>query len=663
MKENPEIYKKIKDMKTENRKRESVDNNIFNNNLISSVSAHNEISEKNKEDMDRDLIGNESTSLMNIFNLRSTKKIKYFDFFIYIFIMSTSTIEFILSYIYLNNNIKKFEYLTKSYKIMSNICYTKYFIIESILSGLDRPILSINLSETGFTQEKYLNKIKSELSNYRIEFTDLFNIFTSREIDYSQEYLDFISTTNISLKTLTNGIPKTEEQPFLSAISKLTNAVFYVSTISIEEKIDMNNKYFYELMFNLNNGYYTAIEKLTVILLNDFQKETKKYSLINIIIFSVIFIGSILNSFIFWKMMTKLDDDREKPLNLFLTIKKKIFEDLKSSSENFSNKLLNKFFGNEENEEESQKEYIANVKLNDINIAKFKALNEYKASNKKASSFLFYFVQLLALFFIFNIFILLKYINSLLYNRNVGRFTEVYNHTQFSHNYFVLRLDIIKQYLLNDSIPNFSKEGKYITYYIFFHCFMNMTHQFEETLISTSKTASFLKYEYKDIFKKYIYSDFKEFIEINNYNKDIILNNAKSLENGFKEISFELYEILKYISFQYFMNNTRNEDNYISDLVFDNSWPIIDTMLIGLVKPLYTKLIEAMNSYYYSFVENIKVLYISIYIIFVTLLSLFYWIIWKKYEDNFIDLIKKSFDLINLIPEEIKNLIVIKLNE
>ena len=180
-------------MKTENRKRESVDNNIFNNNLISSVSAHNEISEKNKEDMDRDLIGNESTSLMNIFNLRSTKKIKYFDFFIYIFIMSTSTIEFILSYIYLNNNIKKFEYLTKSYKIMSNICYTKYFIIESILSGLDNPILSINLSEIGFTKEKYLNKIKSELSNYRIEFTDLFNIFTSREIDYSQEYLDFIS--------------------------------------------------------------------------------------------------------------------------------------------------------------------------------------------------------------------------------------------------------------------------------------------------------------------------------------------------------------------------------------------------------------------------------------------------------------------------------------
>jgi len=662
LKENPEIYKKIKNIKTENRRRESNENNILNSNLIPSVSVSNEINE-NKEDMERDLIGNASTSLMNIFDARSTKNIKYFDFFIYVFIMSTSTLEFILSYIYLNNNIQKFHYLSKSYKIMSNICYTKYFIIESIIAKLDNPTFPINSSEIGFTKEEYINNIKSELVKYRIEFTDLFNIFSSRDIDYSQEYLNFISTTNISIKTLANGIPKIDEQPFLSAISKLTNAVFYVSTLSNIELLDMSNKYIYELMYNLNNGYYMAIEKLTIIFLNDFQIDTRKYSIINIIIFCIIFIGSIFNTFVFWKMMAKLDDDREKPINLFLTIKKKVFEDLKCSSENFSNKLLNKFFGNEENEEESQQEYIANVKLNDINIAKFKALNEYKASNKKASSFIFYFVQLLVLFFIFNIFILLKYINSLLYFRNVGRFTEVYNHTQFSHNYLVLRLDIIKQYLLDDSIPNFSIEGKEITYYIFFHCFLNMTYQFEETLISTSKTTSFLKREYKDIFKKYIYSDFKEFIEINNYNKDIILNNSKNLENGFKEISFEIYEILKYISFQYFMNSTRNEDNYISDLVYIKSWSNIDEMLTGLVKPFYTKLIEVMNSYYYSFVENIKVLYISFYIIFVTLLSLFYWILWKKYEDNFLDLIKKSFDLINLIPEEIKNLIVIKLNE
>ena len=43
--------------------------------------------------------------------------------------------------------------------------------------------------------------------------------------------------------------------------------------------------------------------------------------------------------------------------------------------------------------------------------------------------------------------------------------------------------------------------------------------------------------------------------------------------------------------------------------------------------------------------------------------SLYFWIVWKKYEDEFIDSIEKSFDLINLIPEEIKNILVAKLNE
>jgi len=69
--------------------------------------------------------------------------------------MTTSTIEFVLSYIYLNNNIKKFDYLSKSYKIMSNMCYTKYFVIESILAGLDNPILPINSSEIRFTKDEY----------------------------------------------------------------------------------------------------------------------------------------------------------------------------------------------------------------------------------------------------------------------------------------------------------------------------------------------------------------------------------------------------------------------------------------------------------------------------------------------------------------------------
>ena len=88
--------------------------------------------------------------------------------------------------------------------------------------------------------------------------------------------------------------------------------------------------------------------------------------------------------------MSRLDSDREKLINLFLTIKKKVFEDLKNSAENFSNKLLNKYFKLNENEEESRQNFTTNIKPKDINIAKFKALNEFKSSKKKFFYILFY---------------------------------------------------------------------------------------------------------------------------------------------------------------------------------------------------------------------------------------------------------------------------------
>jgi hypothetical protein len=54
---------------------------------------------------------------------------------------------------------------------------------------------------------------------------------------------------------------------------------------------------------------------------------------------------------------------------------------------------------------------------------------------------------------------------------------------------------------------------------------------------------------------------------------------------------------------------------------------------------------------------------IIIFALAIIVISMYYWILWKRYENDFIKSIKKSFELINLIPEEIKNIIVNKLNE
>ena len=60
---------------------------------------------------------------------------------------------------------------------------------------------------------------------------------------------------------------------------------------------------------------------------------------------------------------------------------------------------------------------------------------------------------------------------------------------------------------------------------------------------------------------------------------------------------------------------------------------------------------------------NALTIYLSFSIVIIVLITLYYCIIWKSYEERFHNVLKKSFDLINLIPKEIKSVIVSKLNE
>jgi hypothetical protein len=72
---------------------------------------------------------------------------------------------------------------------------------------------------------------------------------------------------------------------------------------------------------------------------------------------------------------------------------------------------------------------------------------------------------------------------------------------------------------------------------------------------------------------------------------------------------------------------------------------------------------DLITSYYSEYVSKSVNSNLFIFIILLIIISLYYWIAWKHYEEQLIDSIQKSFDLINLIPEEIKNIIINKLNE
>lgn len=107
----------------------------------------------------------------------------------------------------------------------------------------------------------------------------------------------------------------------------------------------MTNRNVYELMMNMLNDYLLNWRRLTFILVDDAMTYTNGDSTLTYILgFSVLM--SAMSLIMLKKYINQFVDDQEKPVDLFLTIKKQKFEELKYSSEAFLNKLLvkHKFF-------------------------------------------------------------------------------------------------------------------------------------------------------------------------------------------------------------------------------------------------------------------------------------------------------------------------------
>jgi hypothetical protein len=159
------------------------------------------------------------------------------------------------------------------------------------------------------------------------------------------------------------------------------------------------------------------------------------------------FLVSLISIIGFRYLFNKFIDDREKPVDLFLTIRKQKFEELKYSSEAFLNKLLNKFFGNEDTEEEDEdkmSDSLIKIKSDDIIIAKFKQKNDYKQSIRTSSEYILIFIKIFVFFFIFQAYMTFKYIFIAYGMSNMSHFTDVFNITQYSQTDLVKSIDVAK---------------------------------------------------------------------------------------------------------------------------------------------------------------------------------------------------------------------------
>jgi len=92
-------------------------------NFIFTIIKENGNEDKEKDEINKDIFGDSSINLSNIFNENSINKIKLVYFIIYIVVILITVVEFVFNYRYINSNKGEFSFLDNSYKMLNKIIY------------------------------------------------------------------------------------------------------------------------------------------------------------------------------------------------------------------------------------------------------------------------------------------------------------------------------------------------------------------------------------------------------------------------------------------------------------------------------------------------------------------------------------------------------------
>ena len=227
--------------------------------------------------------------------------------------------DYLASYLHIQNINDYRYYMDNGYKLLHNLLYTKYFLTEAMSSNLINNYL-------GFDKDTYIQRMNSELSTYRSEYVDLYNSYSSATVSFNDDYKrvtnSYIYKRSISISTKE---PTNAWHPFSTEMNQISTAVYFVSTSTNYTKT-MNMKeerYAYELMANLLNGYYSKWGEVTDILVQNVKEHCSKTSgssTIHILIFVLSIVVSVLFLILFFKVLIIFIEDRERSINLFLTI-------------------------------------------------------------------------------------------------------------------------------------------------------------------------------------------------------------------------------------------------------------------------------------------------------------------------------------------------------
>ena len=635
-KQTPNEMKTSDDNNTEDNQKKNSSNNITKKNLNNSIIKSVNIDESKEE-----LVNDANTFIDKYISNKSVKHISYLSYYMFLSYMILVIFEFILTFSFINkiNNTAKFEY--RSYDILNSIVYTKYFINECVLANT----LNYNFNNT--TTEDYILDHMNELSNYRQKIINTYNFFTN---ETTKKFKEILNSKVLFIRIFNNDEENNETLSLDLSMSRLATNIFYVSTITDNyNKINMRDRNTFELMENLLNDYLIIWHEIANTIcyeIYDYNKLPKKC----VIIFISSFFLLILNFFLIYKFLKKFIEDKEKPIELFFTVKKKIFEQLKIISENLANKLLNKNVGNElaENDNKSN-DFFLKIESNDIVVKKLNAHKTHHKNKPNNKEFLFYFLYMISIFFFINIFLSIKFLlinNSL---KSLYKYSLVINSTEYSQINVVESYDFFKSYLYNSSIPILNSNE---TEKIMFTRIQNITDVFEELILSVYVNLQYLKGDFENFFFDILNQDISHIAQGGVENIHLL---KYKMQHGCKGVYIRYCEL-----FRFFWSYKL--DGYEIHLNFSR-FQEINNILRNIIRPWYTNLKNKLYKDYDDYIQFLRLLQIIGIITIGLVIILFYLFFWRNLEKNLFDKLHTSLELLNLLPQELKNQIVNKLNE
>ena len=604
--------------------------------------------EKNGNETQKNkLIGNDymnsSERLKDIFSQKSLILLQILSLLYFLILICLYIGEFMLTYNKFTDLKNYSNFSRYQFEILTSMMYCKYFLTEAVLAQNDSYIIYDNKYKQD--HRAYILSMLDELKQYReIIYSDLNAFSEPDKID--QAFDDYTQNKYLLIRMLIASEPQNKLTPFWSAMNQIPTSIFSIVKVENEIKdINMRNRNVYDLMMNLINDYFIGWRDITNMVINSILNTSKTNTYI-ILIFIFSFIFCFLYFFIYYKILSLLINEGTRPVDLILTIKKSRFEDMKLICENYMNTLMNKFLGDEVNNgnEENEIEKDANVfdmDDNDIAISKFRKENVYNQGVFQNKRYLYIFLGSIITMVIFQIYFIIKFSSTSQSFEQIRLCVEVSNVTRNAEVDVVMSYNVLKTFFMNRSIPLLNETDSEP---VLRERVKNITDAVEDW---SKFTFLYMKYIGDNYMNKFIELFFQNITSINDggFNDNDFYS---SMKFGFRALISRYLSLMKTGALMHLdgVNKTNIMDN---EELGENGLKIV-----YVIRPWFKILNEELQVTLDNIFDRMISLCIALFIGFLIFAVVIYVLVWKNVEFKLEKYLVNSIELINLIPEKIK---------